>query len=150
MPGKVNPVIAEAANQAAIQIMADDFAITMAAQSGQLELNAFLPLIAKNLFDMLDLFRSTLYIFTEKCIKGIEADRKHCEELINHSLSTVTALTGYIGYDKASEIAKKCINENKTVRQVLIENKIMDNEQIDSLLKPEIMTSPGIPVKERG
>ncbi|HEX2939192.1 MAG TPA: aspartate ammonia-lyase [Ruminiclostridium sp.] len=150
MPGKVNPVIAEAANQAAIQIMADDFAITMAAQSGQLELNAFLPLIAKNIFDMLDLFRSTLYIFTEKCIKGIEADRKHCEELINHSLSTVTALTGYIGYDKASEIAKKCINENKTVRQVLIENKIMDNEQIDSLLKPEIMTSPGIPGKERG
>lgn len=145
MPGKVNPVIAEAAGEAAFQIMADDYAITMAAQAGQLELNAFLPLIAKNLFEMLDLFRNTLAVFTQKCIKGIKADTNRCDELINHSLATVTALTGYIGYDRASRIAKKCVLENKTVRQVLIEDKIMDKEQIDRLLRPEIMTSPGIP-----
>ena len=69
--------------------MADDFAITMAAQAGQLELNAFLPLIAKNLFEMLDLLRNTLNIFTEKCIKGIKADEKRCKSLLEQSLSTV-------------------------------------------------------------
>lgn len=145
MPGKVNPVIAEAANQAAFQIMADDYAITMAAQAGQLELNAFLPLIAKNLFEMLDLFRNTLTVFTEKCIKGIKADKDRCDELVTHSLATVTALTGFIGYDRASQVAKKCVKENKTVRQVLLEDKIMGKEQIDRLLRPEIMTIPGIP-----
>jgi aspartate ammonia-lyase len=150
MPGKVNPVIAEAANQAAFQIMADDFAITLAAQAGQLELNAFLPLIAKNLFEMLDLFNNTLTVFTEKCIKGIEADREKCESLLMNSLSTVTALTGYIGYDRASQVAKDCVCYNKTVRQVLTEQKIMDDELIDRLLRPEIMTSPGIPGRERG
>lgn len=149
MPGKVNPVIAEAVNQAAIQIMSDDFAITVAAQSGQLELNAFLPLIAKNLLEMFDLLRSTLYIFTEKCIKGIEANKERCEELISRSLASVTALTGYIGYDRASEVAKECVRTDKTVRQVLIEKKIMDDGQIDKILRPEIMTSPGIPGKER-
>lgn len=145
MPGKVNPVIAEEVGEAAFQIMADDYAITIAAQAGQLELNAFLPLIAKNLFEMLDLFRNTLTVFTEKCIKGIKANTTRCNELVIQSLATVTALTGCIGYDRASQIAKKCVLENKTVRQVLIEDKIMDKEQIDSLLRPEIMTFPGNP-----
>jgi aspartate ammonia-lyase len=150
MPGKVNPVIAEAANQAAYQIMADDFAITIAAQAGQLELNAFLPLIAKNLFEMLDLFRNTLSVFTEKCVKGIEADTQRCQSLLTQSLSTVTALTGYIGYDRATLVAKKCVAENKTVRQVLEEEKLLDEALLDALLQPEIMTRPGIPGQERG
>ncbi len=149
MPGKVNPVIAEAANQVAYQIMADDFAITIAAQAGQLELNAFLPLIAKNLLEMLDLFHNTLDVFTEKCIKGIKADEKRCESLLEQSLSTVTALTGYIGYDRAALIAKKCVAENKTVRQVLCEENIMDENLINELMQPEIMTRPGIPGRER-
>lgn len=149
MPGKINPVIAEAMNQAAFQIMADDYAITMAAQAGQLELNAFLPLIAKNLLEMLDLFNNTLPIFTEKCIKGIEADKGRCEELLMHSLSTVTALTGYIGYDKASYVAKRCIKEDKTVRKVLEEENLLTEKLLNVLLKPEIMTSPGVPGMER-
>lgn len=149
MPGKVNPVIAEAMNQAAFQIMADDFAITIASQAGQLELNAFLPMIAKNLFEMLDLLRSTLPLFTEKCIKGIEADPVKCGELMERSLSTVTALTGYIGYDRASHVAKRCVAENKTVRQVLKEENLLDESRMDKLLRPEIMTRPGIPGSER-
>lgn len=149
MPGKINPVMAEAANQAAFQIMADDFAITLAAQSGQLELNAFLPLIAKNLFEMLDLFRNTLEAFTEKCIKGIEADTEKCRELLDRSLSTVTGLTGYIGYDRACEVAKECVATGKTVREVLAGRGLMDAEAADRILCPEIMTSPGIPGRER-
>lgn len=149
MPGKVNPVIAEAANQAAFQIMADDCAITIASQAGQLELNAFLPLIAKNLFEILDLFRNTLAVFTEKCVNGIKANASRCAELADKSVSIATALTGLIGYDKASEIAKECIKSGKTVRQVIIEKKIMGAEEADRILRPFSMTSPGIPGEGR-
>jgi aspartate ammonia-lyase len=145
MPGKVNPVITELVSQAAFQIMADDFAITLAAQSGQLELNAFLPLIAKNLFQMLDLLKNTLDIFINKCIKGIRADETRRAELLEKSFATVTALTGYIGYDKASYIAKKCLETGKTVRQTLLDEGIIEADKLDQILRPEVMTSPGIP-----
>jgi aspartate ammonia-lyase len=145
MPGKVNPVITELVSQAAFQIMADDFAITLAAQSGQLELNAFLPLIAKNLFEMLDLLKNTLDIFINKCIKGIRANETRCAELLEKSFATVTALTGYIGYDKASYIAKKCLETGKTVRQTLLDEGIIEADKLDQILRPEVMTSPGIP-----
>lgn len=148
MPGKVNPVIAEAVNQAAFQIMADDFAITIAAQSGQLELNAFLPVIAHNLFEMLDLLRNVIRIFIDRCIKGIKADKSRCEELVEKSFILVTALTGYIGYDKAGEIAKKCVASGKTVREVLEEENIIDKDKIDRILNSVTMTRPGIPGKE--
>lgn len=147
MPGKINPVIAEAVNQAAYQIMADDFAVTMAAQAGQLELNAFLPLIAHNLFEMLDLLHNAVGIFIDKCVNGIEADGDHCKELVERSFTLVTALTGYIGYERASEVAKTCASTGKTVRQVLEEEHLLDIKQIDHILSAEAMTRPGIPGK---
>jgi aspartate ammonia-lyase len=142
MPGKVNPVICEAVNQAAFQIMADDLAITLAAQAGQLELNAFLPLIAKNLFDMLDLLRKLLPIFCDRCLRGIRADREACRQNLEAGLTMVTALVNYIGYDKAAAVAALCRQTGRTVREVLLERQILDETELDEILTPERLTSP--------
>jgi aspartate ammonia-lyase len=149
MPGKVNPVIPEAINQIAFQIMGNDLAITFAAQAGQLELNAFLPVIAHNLFEMLDLLKNGLRIFIDKCLIGIKADRDRCNQLVEESLVLVTGLVGYIGYEKATLVARKCIDNKMTVREVLIDENIMESEKIDLILNPIEMTKPGIPGKKR-
>ncbi|MEL7565446.1 MAG: aspartate ammonia-lyase [Dehalobacterium sp.] len=143
MPGKVNPVICEAVNQAAFQIMADDLAVTLAAQAGQLELNAFLPLIAKNIFDMLDLLRHTLPLFIEGCIKGIQANRESCSQKVAESYILATALTGYIGYDQAAEVAVLCQKTGRTVREIVLEQHLLDKKTLDEILKPQRLTSPG-------
>ena len=143
MPGKVNPVICEAVNQVAFQVMADDLAVTLAAQSGQLELNAFLPLIAKNLFEMLDLLNNVLGLFVERCVLGIEADREVCRTNLESGWTLATALTGRIGYEKASEVALECRNIGKPVREVVIAKGFMTDAEFDALTKPEKLTAPG-------
>lgn len=143
MPGKVNPVICEAVNQAAFQIMADDLAVTLAAQAGQLELNAFLPLIAKNIFDMLDLFRQVLPLFIERCVRGIRVDREVCRQKLDASLTLVTALIGYIGYDRASAVANLCQKTGRSVREIVLEQRLMEEGLLDRILKPERLTAPG-------
>lgn len=147
MPGKVNPVIPEAINQIAFQAMGNDLAITMAAQAGQLELNAFLPVIAHNLFETLDLLRNGIDIFINKCIKGISANRQRCAKMVEESLIEVPALINHIGYGKASSLAAECVEENKNIRDVLMEKKIMDRETVDRILNPLELTKPGIPGK---
>ncbi|MDI6617442.1 MAG: aspartate ammonia-lyase [Clostridiales bacterium] len=147
MPGKVNPVIPEAVGEIAFQIMGNDLAITLAAQAGQLELNAFLPLIAKNLLEMLDLLRNGLKIFI-KCIKNIHADRERCKNNLERSLAVATALTRYIGYERASKVVMKCLNTGMTVKDVLLKEKILDEKNIDKIINPSVMTRPGIPGKK--
>lgn len=149
MPGKVNPVIPEAINQIAFQIMGNDLAITFAAQAGQLELNAFLPVIAHNLFEILDLLKNGLRIFIDKCLIGIKADKDRCNQLVEESLVLVTGLVGHIGYEKATQVARKCIDNKMTVREVLIDENIMEGEKIDLILNPIEMTKPGIPGRKR-
>jgi aspartate ammonia-lyase len=148
MPGKVNPVIAEAVNQAAFQIMADDLAITLASQAGQLELNAFLPLIAKNLFEMLDLLHHVLPLFTDRCINGIKADAANCRQKLEGSFVLVTALTSLIGYDRASKVAVRCRETGKSVREIVLEQHWLDAATLDEILKPERLTAPTAPGKE--
>jgi aspartate ammonia-lyase len=143
MPGKVNPVICEAVNQVTFQIMADDLAITLAAQAGQLELNAFLPLIAKNLLEMLDLFRRVLPLFINRCINGIQVDREACRQKLDAGFTLVTALVGDIGYDRASAVAALCQKTGRSVREVILGQHLMDENQLDEILKPERLTSPG-------
>jgi aspartate ammonia-lyase len=150
MPGKVNPVIPEAVNQIAFKIMGNDLAITMAANAGQLELNAFLPLIAESLFEMLDLLRNGIRIFIDKCINGIRVDIKRCTDLVEQSHILATALIGHIGYDGAAQLIKNCNSSDRTVRQELIVGNILDEEQINIILNPVEMTKPGIPGKNRG
>ncbi len=143
MPGKINPVICEAVNQAAFQIMADDLAVTLASQAGQLELNAFLPLIAKNLFEMLDLLGSVLPLFIDRCIRGIRADASSCLQKLDAGYTLVSALTGYIGYDKASEVALKCRETGKPVREIVLKQNLLDEQTMGEILRPERLTSPG-------
>ncbi len=145
MPGKVNPVICEMAAQVSMKVISNDAAITMASSMGQLELNAFTPLIADCLLESLQLLNRAVVIFREKCIEGIEADENKCRENLEKSSAVVTALVHHIGYDAASLIAKKALREGKTVREILHEENILPKEKIDKILSPYELTKPGIP-----
>lgn len=147
MPGKVNPVIAEMVGQASMRIMANDTAITLAAMNGQLELNAFTPLIAESLLESLDMLGRTVRLFEDKCIRGIEADRDRCRESVERSSALATALVGYTGYEEASRIAKSAQAERISVREVLLREGRFKPEEIDRILHPNQVTKPGIPGK---
>jgi len=144
MPGKVNPVIPEAINQVAFQVMSNDLAITLAASAGQLELNVMAPLIAHNLLQSLDLLNNGVEIFRKKCILGITANAEKCREYVEKSYGLVTALVPYIGYEEASEIAKKAIHENRSVQEVALETGFFTPEEVEIVLRPQEATHPGI------
>jgi aspartate ammonia-lyase len=144
MPGKVNPVVTEAVSQVAFQVMANDQAITLAAMNGQLELNAFIPMLAHDLFQSLDMLTAAANLLAEKCIKGIQADEWRCFQLLEHSFVMVTALSPYIGYEKASDLAREAVETKKTVRQLALEKKLFTKKQLDTILSPIEMTHPGI------
>jgi len=144
MPGKVNPIIPEAVNQVAFHVMASDMAIAMAAQSGQLELNAFMPLIAHHLLESLAVLTNAVKILNEFCIQGIMANSERCTTLLNHSQVSVTALVPHIGYDLASQVARIAMEQNITVREAALQLSVLPEEQIDAALNPRAMTRPGI------
>lgn len=145
MPGKVNPVIPEMIVQVGIKVISNDTSITMAAQYGQFELNAFMPIIADSLLESLEIMKNGIKIFREKCIEVIEVDEEKCKEYLLKSTSLSTALINHIGYDQAAEIAKKALITNKTVKDVLVEDGIMTEEKADEVLNPYQVTKPGIP-----
>jgi aspartate ammonia-lyase len=145
MPGKVNPVIPEMVGQVAMRVMANDFAITMAASSGQLELNSFMPLIAESLLESLELLNNGVTLFREKCIEGIIANKEKCQETLEKSAVLAAALVHHIGYDQAAHIARIALREDKTIRDVLIEENVFQNSRIDEILNPFEVTKPGIP-----
>lgn len=144
MPGKVNPVAAEAVSQVAFQVMANDQAITLCAMNGQLELNAFIPALSYNLFQSLDMLTSAASILAEKCIRGIEADAERCLSLLEGSFALLTALSPYIGYEEASNLAKEAASSGKTIRTLAIEKCLFTPEELDIILTPQEMTHPGI------
>ena len=145
MPGKVNPVIPEMIGQIAMRVMANDYAITMAASSGQLELNAFMPLIAESLLESLELLNHGVTIFREKCIEGILANKQRCQENLDKSAVLAAALIHHIGYEQAAQIATKALREDKTIRDVLKEDQVFPDSRIDEILNPYEVTKPGIP-----
>lgn len=147
MPGKVNPVIAEMVGQVAMKVMANDYAITMACSSGQLELNAFMPLIAESLLESLEILNNAVNIFRIKCIEGIKVNEAKCSENLRKSAVLATALIYYIGYEESAKITRKAILEDKTVKEVLMEEGIMEEKDIDRILNPYEITKPGIPGK---
>jgi aspartate ammonia-lyase len=154
MPGKVNPVITEAVTQIAYQVMASDQAITLAAQAGQLELNAFLPLIAHNLFQQLDLLHAGVNVFVDRCISGIQARPEVCRQQVESSYGLVVAIAPYVGYELASEVAREAHGTGRAVKQVLLDRGLFSEDELDIILAPQEMTKPGIPgarrLKERG
>jgi len=143
MPGKVNPVIAEALIQACVQIIGDDAAITAGGFLGHLELNTMQPLIARNLLEQIALLAAGARVFADKLVAGIEPDRDRIAALVDRSLSLATALAPRIGYDRAAEIAKRAAAEGKTVREIALEEQVLPADELDALLDPERQTEPG-------
>jgi len=134
MPGKINPVIPEAVIQVATQVMGNDTTIMIGGQAGNFELNVMLPVIAYNLLQSIILLTSVTGLFAGNCITGITANRDVCAAYIEKSLALVTGLVPKIGYDNAAAIAKKAYESGKTIREVVIEEKIMPEDELDRLL----------------
>ena len=142
MPGKTNPVICEAMIQACAQVIGNDLAITIGGQGGVFELNLMLPLIAHNLTNSITILSNGTIVFTEKLIIGLKANKEKCAGYIEGSLAMCTSLAPVIGYDKAADIAYKAYNSGKTVREIAIEENVLDKDKLNELLDPLSMTIP--------
>src|SRR5690554_949666 len=142
MPGKVNPVIPEAVNQIAFEIIGHDLSVTMAAEAGQLQLNVMEPLIAWKMFDSVRLATRGMDMLRELCIEGITANEARCRELMENSIGIVTALNPYIGYENSSRIAKKALTTGCGVLELIREENLIDEELLADILKPEHMIAP--------
>ena len=148
MPGKVNPVIPEVVNQVAFNIIGNDMTITMAAEAGQLELNAFEPIVFYCLFQSIDTLTYAVETFIDNCVSGITANEKRCRELVENSVGTITALCPHIGYQEAADLAKEAITSSRSIRDLILEKGILNEEQLNKILDPMNMTEPGISGKE--
>lgn len=142
MPGKVNPVIPEVVSQVAYHVIGHDVTITMAAEAGQLELNAFEPIVFFNLFESLQTLRGAIRTLTDNCISGITANRERCRELLEHSAGLSTALCPHIGYKKAAVIAKEALSTDRPVREIVIAEQLLPQEAVEEVLDPYAMTEP--------
>ena len=148
MPGKVNPIIPEVVNQIAFQVIGSDLTVTMAAEAGQLELNAMEPVLAHNLFNSLLLLRRGCLVLAEKCIRGIEADEDRCRAYVEQSMGLATALCPYVGYDQAARIALHALRCGLTVHAAARELLGWDEARLAQLLAPEEMLAPTQPKRE--
>ena len=148
MPGKVNPVIPEVVNQVAFNIIGNDMTITMAAEAGQLELNAFEPIIFYCMFQSIDTLGYAIETLVDNCIVGITANEERCRQLVENSVGIITAICPHVGYEKTADIAKKAINSNESVRSLILKENIMDEEELSRILDPIHMTEPGISGKD--
>lgn len=144
MPGKVNPVIPEVVNQVAFNAIGNDMTITMAAEAGQLELNAFEPIIFYCLFQSIDTIAYAVNTFVDNCVIGITANETRCRYFVENSVGIITAICPYVGYQKAAEIAKEAIKTGESVRKLIIEKGLLAKEQMDEIMDPVQMTEPGI------
>ena len=144
MPGKVNPVIPEVVNQVAFNAIGNDLTITMAAEAGQLELNAFEPIIFYCLFQSIDTIAYAVNTFVDNCVIGITANETRCRYFVENSVGIITAICPYVGYQKAAEIAKEAIKTGESVRKLIIEKGLLAKEQMDEIMDPVQMTEPGI------
>lgn len=142
MPGKVNPVIPEAVNQTAYQVIGNDLAVTLAAEAGQLQLNAMEPLIVYNLLNSMQMLASACTMLEHRCIRGIRADREQCQRHVDHSIGVITALVPHIGYANASRIAGIALQTGATVRDLVTSEGLLNDSELDALLSPQSMLAP--------
>jgi aspartate ammonia-lyase len=149
MPGKVNPVIPEVVNQIAFEVIGNDVTVSFAAEAGQLQLNAFLPIIAHSIFKSMRHLRNGCLTLAERCVRGITANRDRLKEHMNRSIGIITALNPYIGYANATEVAQDALRTGRSVSELVLERKLLTKEQLDHILRPETLTQPlptsGIP-----
>jgi fumarate hydratase class II len=144
MPGKVNPVVAEAVNQVHKQVVGNDAAVAAGASEGQIDLNLYKPLLAHNFLQSAELLSNAAEVFAERFVAELEANEAYCAEGVERSMALATALNPAIGYDKASKVAKQALAEGKTVREVAVEEGFLTPEEADEVLDPARMTRRGI------
>jgi len=144
MPGKINPVVAEAVNQVHKQVVGNDAAVAAGAAEGQLDLNLYKPVLAHNFLQSAELLSNSAEVFAERFVAKLEANEAHCAERVEQSMALATALNPAIGYDRASEVAKEALQEGKTVREVVVEKGYLSDEEADEVLDPQSMTHRGI------
>ena len=142
MPGKVNPVIPEVVNQVAFEVIGNDITVTMAAEGGQLQLNAFEPVIAHSLFKSIAHLAAACRTLAGRCVRGITANRERARRFVDESTALVTALNPFIGYARASEIAQEALATGKRVYDLVLEKNLMSREQLDAVMQPEVLTRP--------
>jgi aspartate ammonia-lyase len=144
MPGKVNPSVPEMVNQVCFQVLGCDATICAAADAGQLELNVMMPVIAWNALHASTILRNAMDVLRTKTVDGIEADEARCRELLDRSTAMATALSPYLGYAKTAELAKESVRSGRSIRELVLEQRLLDAAQLDAILSVDAMTRPGI------
>lgn len=142
MPGKVNPTQCEAMTMVAVQVMANDVAVSMAASQGNFELNVFMPVCIYNFLQSARLLGDAMLSFEERCARGIKPNREKIQEYLNQSLMLVTALNPHIGYENAAKVAKTAFRENLTLKEAAVKLGMLSGEKFDEIVRPEKMVSP--------
>jgi aspartate ammonia-lyase len=142
MPGKVNPVIPEVVNQVAFEVIGNDVAVTLAAEGGQLQLNAFEPVIAHSLFKSVAHLGAACRTLAGRCVSGITANPRRARRFLDESTALATALNPYLGYARASEIARESLATGRRVYDLVLEKNLMSREELDDLLRAELLTQP--------
>jgi fumarate hydratase class II len=144
MPGKVNPVMCEQLMMVCAQVMGNANTVTIANTHGNLDLNVMLPVMARNVLESLTLLASSVNVFVAKALDGLKANKERAESLVEWSMSMVTSLAPVIGYDNAAKLAKRAVDEGRTVRDIVTSEALLPAEQIEELLNPAAMTEPGV------
>jgi aspartate ammonia-lyase len=144
MPGKVNPSVPEMVNQVCFQVMGCDQTIAIACEAGQLELNVMMPVIAWNALHASTILREALKVFRLRCVDGITADADRARELLERSTAAATALSPYIGYAATAEIAKESVKTGRSIRELVLERKLLDEARLNAILSVDAMTQSGI------
>jgi aspartate ammonia-lyase len=135
-------VIPEVVNQVAYQVIGNDLTVTFAAEAGQLQLNAFEPVITFNTLQSMRILTRAMEVLTERCIVGITANEAHCRSLVTNSIGIITALNPYIGYQNATRIAKRALESGRGVTELVLEEGLLTVADLDDILAPENMTCP--------
>lgn len=142
MPGKVNPVIPEVVNQIAFKVIGNDLTVTLAAEAGQLQLNVMEPVITQSILESIEMLKNGMTTLKYRCIDGISANEKHCRNMVMNSIGLVTALNPIIGYEASTQVAKRALEENRGVYELVLEMNLMTKEELEEALKPENMIKP--------
>jgi aspartate ammonia-lyase len=151
MPGKVNPVIPEVVNQIAFEVIGNDVTVSFAAEAGQLQLNAFEPIIGHSLFKSIKHLRNGCDTLRARCVTGITANREHLRRTVENSIGIVTALNPYIGYANATQVAQEAHATGKSVYALVLEKGLLSKDKLDEILRPEAVTRPHfMPPRDKG
>ena len=150
MPGKINPSIPEMVNQVCYQVMGCDTTVAIAAEHGQLELNVMMPVIAHNILLSMMILSNATTVLTERCVRGIQANRVMCQHWVERSAALATALAPQIGYAAAAEISKKSVKEGILIRELVKRDGVIPADEVDLVLDLRKMTEIGVPTGKHG